>query len=242
MKCPNCNAEVTGRFCSYCGSELPRKEPNIHIEHNETIINNYRKDKPEYDDIYEEEKTREMAREKIKQEKIDFENKKKSQGCLVTIAIFAFVVFFLYFKITNWWNDIMESGHEETEKYVASKQKEYENMAESESENAEDNIIAPRESDEIFTLENNVEFWENYSNDDMNRWYKITGRISSINGDIIELRDGLPDNFTAMIVCYFNEGEDLSQFREGDTITFIGFSGNKLWDSLMMEHCFIVNE
>lgn len=41
MKCPNCNAEVVGRFCSYCGSELPKKEPNIHIEHNETIYNNY---------------------------------------------------------------------------------------------------------------------------------------------------------------------------------------------------------
>lgn len=26
MKCPNCNAEVTGRFCSYCGSEMPKEK------------------------------------------------------------------------------------------------------------------------------------------------------------------------------------------------------------------------
>ena len=26
MKCPNCGAEAGGRFCSYCGSELPRTD------------------------------------------------------------------------------------------------------------------------------------------------------------------------------------------------------------------------
>lgn len=29
MKCPNCSAEVIGRFCPYCGSEMP-KEKDIH--------------------------------------------------------------------------------------------------------------------------------------------------------------------------------------------------------------------
>ena len=33
MKCPNCGAESTGRFCSFCGSEMPQQPV--------TIINNY---------------------------------------------------------------------------------------------------------------------------------------------------------------------------------------------------------
>lgn len=219
MKCPNCNAEVTGKFCSYCGSELPKNEPNIHIEHKETVINNYGTSKPEYEDIYEEEKKCEIAREKIKQEKIDLENKKKSQGCLVTVALFAFIVFFIYSKITSWWNGVMESGHEETEKYVASKQEEYGNVVESESGNVEDNIVTPRESDEIIVVEDYVSLWENYTNDDAKRWYQITGRIYSINEDSLTVRDGLPDKATAFLNFNLNSNENLSGYREGDEIT-----------------------
>lgn len=29
MKCPNCNAEVSGNFCGYCGFKLPREEKSI---------------------------------------------------------------------------------------------------------------------------------------------------------------------------------------------------------------------
>ena len=68
MKCPNCGAESTGRFCSYCGSELPKKEPSIHIEHNETIINNYDSKIIDSDSIYEEEKLRAEVRSKIAKE------------------------------------------------------------------------------------------------------------------------------------------------------------------------------
>lgn len=35
MKCPNCGAESQGKFCEYCGSEMPQEKPNI------TITNNY---------------------------------------------------------------------------------------------------------------------------------------------------------------------------------------------------------
>ena len=42
MKCPNCNAEVTGRFCSYCGSEMPKEKETVNITDNRsTVINNY---------------------------------------------------------------------------------------------------------------------------------------------------------------------------------------------------------
>lgn len=42
MKCPNCNAEVTGRFCEYCGSEMPKEQPQQNISgQNVTVINNY---------------------------------------------------------------------------------------------------------------------------------------------------------------------------------------------------------
>jgi len=40
MKCPNCNAEVTGRFCSYCGSELPKEQIKTTVNGN-VVINNY---------------------------------------------------------------------------------------------------------------------------------------------------------------------------------------------------------
>lgn len=42
MKCPNCNAEVIGRFCSYCGSELPQESSvNIKGNQNTVITNNF---------------------------------------------------------------------------------------------------------------------------------------------------------------------------------------------------------
>lgn len=42
MKCPNCNAEVTGRFCSYCGSEMPKEKETVNITDNRsTVIYNY---------------------------------------------------------------------------------------------------------------------------------------------------------------------------------------------------------
>lgn len=42
MKCPNCNAEVTGRFCEYCGGEVEREKNTQNISgQNITVINNY---------------------------------------------------------------------------------------------------------------------------------------------------------------------------------------------------------
>lgn len=46
-----------------------KKEPNVHIEHNETIINNFDASKElNGDSIYQEEKLRAEAREKIARE------------------------------------------------------------------------------------------------------------------------------------------------------------------------------
>jgi TM2 domain-containing membrane protein YozV len=41
MKCPNCAAEVTGRFCEYCGSEMKQDAPQVI-----NITNNYYSDNP----------------------------------------------------------------------------------------------------------------------------------------------------------------------------------------------------
>lgn len=35
MKCPSCGGETHGRFCEYCGSEMPQENPSV------TITNNY---------------------------------------------------------------------------------------------------------------------------------------------------------------------------------------------------------
>ncbi len=134
----------------------------------------------------------------------------------------------------------MESGHEETEKYVASKQEEYGNVVESESGNVEDNIVTPRESDEIIVVEDYVSLWENYTNDDAKRWYQITGRIYSINEDSLTVRDGLPDKATAFLNFNLNSNENLSGYREGDEITLIGFSNSKMMNSIYFDYCQIV--
>lgn len=41
MKCPNCNGESGGKFCQFCGSEMPYQGPDTVINDNRTtIINN----------------------------------------------------------------------------------------------------------------------------------------------------------------------------------------------------------
>ena len=34
MKCPNCGAEAKGKFCEYCGSEMPKEKTTINITNN----------------------------------------------------------------------------------------------------------------------------------------------------------------------------------------------------------------
>lgn len=44
MKCPNCGAEGKGKFCEYCGCEMPKDGPdtvNLDASSNTTVINNY---------------------------------------------------------------------------------------------------------------------------------------------------------------------------------------------------------
>jgi len=51
MKCPSCSAEVTGRFCSYCDSEMPAEKVNPVNSNNTgtTIINNYYGEAPKHE-------------------------------------------------------------------------------------------------------------------------------------------------------------------------------------------------
>ena len=34
MKCPSCGAEAKGKFCEYCGSEMPKEKATINITNN----------------------------------------------------------------------------------------------------------------------------------------------------------------------------------------------------------------
>ena len=38
MKCPNCGAEAKGKFCEFCGSELPKEKATINITNNYYVI------------------------------------------------------------------------------------------------------------------------------------------------------------------------------------------------------------
>lgn len=49
MKCENCGAETTTRFCPFCGSEMPYIGPNTVINNQQTIINNYYTEMPTSD-------------------------------------------------------------------------------------------------------------------------------------------------------------------------------------------------
>lgn len=56
MKCPYCNAEVTGKFCSYCGSEMPEEQTNMTVNGNIVINNYYGKDEDnDCEEEYEDE-------------------------------------------------------------------------------------------------------------------------------------------------------------------------------------------
>lgn len=48
MQCPNCGAQTNGRFCEYCGSEMPRIAPETVNNDNShtTIVNNYYQSPP----------------------------------------------------------------------------------------------------------------------------------------------------------------------------------------------------
>ena len=45
MKCPKCGAQVTGKFCEYCGAEMPRTASetvnNIECHSSRQVSNNF---------------------------------------------------------------------------------------------------------------------------------------------------------------------------------------------------------
>ena len=64
MKCPNCNAEITGKFCEYCGSEMPKEQNQQNITgQNVTVINNYYNENLQDEEDAEEEPKEELLPE-----------------------------------------------------------------------------------------------------------------------------------------------------------------------------------
>lgn len=242
MKCPNCGAESNGRYCSYCGSEMPVNGNQININHNEKIshtntTNNYYDSREKtYDDIYEEEKMRANARNRLNSEA----QASQAKGCLITFLIFIGIIAFIWWKITSWWDGVLDNGRKKTDEYVKSQQIEAGEVTESESGDVDDNIVMPRETDEIIDLDDYVSFWENYSDEDEHKWYRTNVRVYSISNDnTITARDGLPEGATAFLMFEFNSDVDLSNIREGDSIQVVGFSSMKIMKSLTFEHCYI---
>ncbi len=196
MKCPYCGAEVTGRFCSYCGSELPKKEPNVHIEHNETIINNYSKQKPKtYGTIYQEEQMRDKAREEIARKKTYEENRKKEKSCLVNLCIWIAIIIFVCWKVSSWWNGLFDDGIEPI-------------------------VVGSEEYQSVINIDDNLSFANKASEKDEDKWYRITCAIDENRDDSLSsIEYGVDDKY---FYGRMEEGWELEELEEGVSITFVG--------------------
>lgn len=219
MKCPNCGAEATGRFCSYCGSELPKKEPNIHIEHNETIINNYENNQTQdYETIYEEEQMRDQAREEIARKKAYERQRQQSKNFLISFLIVVGVVLFVWYKVSSWWNGLFDDGITP----ISEDESEYEN---------------------VINVDDNEEFFESFGKNEDNykgKWYRITGELKEISyGN----EDADVYVYHESEITFDLEMEDdvkIPDHLEGKTITFVGYLTHGYEDRFIhFSHCII---
>lgn len=107
MECPSCGAEVTGRFCSYCGRELP-KESTVSIKGNDNtvMINNY----------YQEAATPKIKLKKFKPRDANIfmdnvqEEKRKKLLVYLLIEIAVFILSIFLFKGYSFIVLIVEIG------------------------------------------------------------------------------------------------------------------------------------
>ncbi len=212
MKCPNCEAEVVGKFCSYCGSELPKKEPNIHIEHNETIINNYGgNQKPNYDAIYEEEKMRARARGRIVAEAKAEADRQSAKATLIGFLVFAVIVVFVYLKISSWWDGITEDGIEPITKTSV----EYENAID---------------------INNNKDFFETFSDDKKDKWYRMSGTIENVSEHSFYIYVDEENNHFSI---YLEDNINGNDFKEGQILTIVGHLSHGSINMIYFDHCII---
>lgn len=215
MKCPYCGAEVTGRFCSYCGSELPQEKPNIHIEHKETIINNYDSNKePDYDRIYEEERMRQDAKDRILQEKLEEQRKIETQGCLVKVIIFLLFVGFIWYKVSMWWSGLFDDGVKPMK-------------------------IGSEEYNEIINIDDNNYWADNADENDEDKWYRVTCLIDSNSDSSIDsVEYGSSGKY-----FYFSmeDNIELGEMGENTQVTVVGYLRTTGSGRLYFSHCILNN-
>lgn len=86
MKCPNCGAEVTGRFCSYCGSEMPKEQTSTTFNGN-VVINNY------YGTLQDENtvKINSKLEDNYAQAKSEIKNNEKNVATIWIVLSFIFI-------------------------------------------------------------------------------------------------------------------------------------------------------
>lgn len=212
MKCPNCGAESTGRFCSYCGSELPKKEPSIHIEHKETIINNYNKENPKtYGSIYAEEQMREQAREEIARKKAYERQRQQSKNLLISCLIIAGVFLFIWYKVSSWWNGLFDDGVDPI-------------------------VVGSSEYNSVIDIDDNSDFVNNVLDNDEEKWYRITCVVDhNSDHNINSIKYGKDEKY---FWIEMEDGLGLPEM-EGQTVTFVGYLD--FYDSyhFVFTHCII---
>lgn len=233
MKCVNCGAEVTGRFCSYCGSEIPQKETNINIKQNGNIVNNYNYGNvtaKSYEEIYEEEKMREVAREKIikakqleeKRKKEEHERfiekqlevqraeqeRKSSNSMIIWIVVFGI----LFWRISSWWNGLFDDGIKPMK-------------------------IGSEQYNSVITIEDNVIFCDGLNENYEGKWYRITFPVNRNYEDSIYSNDyGINNKY---YYCEMEENIKLEEIKKDTFITVIGHLDRSESRRVYFSHCII---
>lgn len=86
--------------------------------------------------------------------------------------------------------------------------------------------------DEVIIVEDYVEFYKDYDDSANGRLVQITAPIENVDSSGFVIRKGLGSGLTSMISVYLDDNESTLKLNEGDTVTFYGECGIKIFNAV----------